>query len=115
MGRKQKETGYSSLAGARRLVLMRHEFALMGEDGRMVKESSGEVTQAIDDALEAIFCGYLAFKEQQDGYPHPRSKWDRTKWEKKLVVGMNKEPYRSRYLENAGLQKGGIWDEPNFG
>lgn len=115
MPRKEKATDYSPLALARRLVHLRAEISRMGGDGRLSKRASSRAARAVDNALEEVFVSWLKARAEKEERPHPRENWDRNKWEKKLVVGYNKEPYKGRYLERAELHEGGIWDKPNYG
>lgn len=115
MAKKAKEQGYGALALARHLLYERGEVTRMGEDGRIPSDTADDVGNCLDRALEAIFRQWLDYKAKKRNYPCLREKWDRTKWEKKLIVGMADKKYHERYLLRAGLQPGSIWDEPNFG
>jgi hypothetical protein len=81
----------------------------------MFESFADDAAEHLDRALEDIFCGWLQFMGEKRGFPAPRENWDRTKWEKKVVAGMNREPYKSQYLRRAELHKGGIWAGPNYG
>jgi hypothetical protein len=113
-GRREKTEGYSFPMLARRVIFQRAEVHRMEEDGRLGHRVE-EIERSLDHALEEMFLAHLDFQSEQRGFPAERGKWDRTKWEKRIVVGQNRDPYKSRYLERAELHKGGYWDDPNFG
>lgn len=116
MPRKAKETDYSPVTMARHLIFERAEAIRMGEDGRLTKESTAHtVANAIDATIELLFVQWLKYRSEMKGYIFDRSRWDRTKWERKVVGGQAKEPYRTRYLDRALLNEGQLWADENYG